>query len=280
MLLPYLEKDAELRRNFFRELEVLFYAAAALPQNLWDRLSRLAREEKAGGELAMLSAWGSTETSPLATSVHFPMERPGVIGLPVAGCALKLVPSGDKLEVRVKGANVTSGYYKRPDLTAAAFDEEGFYRIGDAVKLADPADPSRGIVFDGRVAEDFKLSTGTWVNVGVVRVKLIAAADPLVQDAVITGHDRDEVGALVLLSAAAKDLGLEALKSRLSAVLKRLAAEGGSSTHPVRLLVMSEPPSIDANEITDKGYINQRAVLERRAAQVRELYAGGEGVIR
>jgi feruloyl-CoA synthase len=280
LLLPYLEKDAELRRNFFRELEVLFYAAAALPQNLWDRLSRLAREEKAGGELAMLSAWGSTETSPLATSVHFPMERPGVIGLPVAGCALKLVPSGDKLEVRVKGANVTSGYYKRPDLTAAAFDEEGFYRIGDAVKLADPADPSRGIVFDGRVAEDFKLSTGTWVNVGVVRVKLIAAADPLVQDAVITGHDRDEVGALVLLSAAAKDLGLEALKSRLSAVLKRLAAEGGSSTHPVRLLVMSEPPSIDANEITDKGYINQRAVLERRAAQVRELYAGGEGVIR
>ena len=280
LLLPYLEKDAELRRNFFRELEVLFYAAAALPQNLWDRLSRLAREEKAGGELAMLSAWGSTETSPLATSVHFPMERPGVIGLPVAGCALKLVPSGDKLEVRVKGANVTSGYYKRPDLTAAAFDEEGFYRIGDAVKLADPADPSRGIVFDGRVAEDFKLSTGTWVNVGVVRVKLIAAADPLVQDAVITGHDRDEVGALVFLSAAAKELPLEELRSRFSGVLRKLASEGGSSTHPVRLLVMSEPPSIDANEITDKGYINQRAVLERRAAQVRELYAGGEGVIR
>jgi feruloyl-CoA synthase len=280
LLLPYLEKDAELRRNFFRELEVLFYAAAALPQNLWDRLSRLAREEKAGGELAMLSAWGSTETSPLATSVHFPMERPGVIGLPVAGCALKLVPSGDKLEVRVKGANVTSGYYKRPDLTAAAFDEEGFYRIGDAVKLADPADPSRGIVFDGRVAEDFKLSTGTWVNVGVVRVKLIAAADPLIQDAVITGHDRDEVGALVFLGPAARELQLEELRSRLSGVLKKLASEGGSSTHPVRLLVMSDPPSIDANEITDKGYMNQRAVLERRAAQVRELYAGGEGVIR
>jgi feruloyl-CoA synthase len=280
LLLPHLEKDPELRRNFFRELEVLFYAAAALPQNLWDRLSRLAREEKAGREFAMLSAWGSTETSPLATSVHFPMDRPGVIGLPVAGCALKLVPSGGKLEVRVKGENVTPGYYKRPDLTAGAFDAEGFYRIGDAVKLADPADPSKGIVFDGRVAEDFKLSTGTWVNVGLVRVKLIAAADPLVQDAVITGHDRDEVGALVFLSPTAKDLRAEELRARFSEVLRKLAAEGGSSTHPVRLLLMSEPPSIDLNEITDKGYINQRAALERRASEVQKLYAGGEGVIR
>ena len=280
LLVPHLEEDTALRRNFFRELEVLFYAAAALPQNVWDRLARLAREDQRGGELSMLSAWGSTETSPLATSVHFRMERPGVIGLPVAGCTLKLVPSGDKLEVRVKGENVTPGYYKRPDLTAAAFDDEGFYRIGDAVKLADPADPSKGVVFDGRVAEDFKLSTGTWVNVGVVRVKLIGAADSLIQDAVITGHDRDEVGALVFLSAAAQPLTREEVRARLALALKKLAAEGGSSTHPVRLLVLSEPPSIDANEITDKGYINQRAVLERRAAQVRELYAGGEGVIR
>ena len=144
----------------------------------------------------MLSAWGSTETAPLATSVHFPMQRAGVIGLPVAECELKLVPSAGKLEVRVRGPNVTPGYYKRDDITRAAFDEEGFYRIGDAVKLADPADPAKGIVFDGRVAEDFKLSTGTWVHVGAVRVKLIAAADPLIQDAVITGHDRTEVGRL------------------------------------------------------------------------------------
>jgi len=279
LLLPFLESDAELRHNFFRDLQVVFYAAAALPQNLWDRLLRLARQEKGDGELAMLSAWGSTETAPLATSVHFHMERPGVIGLPVAGCELKLVPSGDKLEVRVRGTNVTPGYYKRPDLTAAAFDEEGFYRIGDAVKLADAADPAKGIVFDGRVVEDFKLSTGTWVNVGLVRVKLIAAADPLVQDAVITGHDRSEVGALVFLSAAAKEMKPEELRSRLSAALAKLQDEGGSSTHPVRLLVLSEPPSIDANEITDKGYVNQRAVLERRAALVERLHAGGEGVI-
>jgi feruloyl-CoA synthase len=279
LLLPFLESDAELRRNFFRELQVVFYAAAALPQNLWDRLVRLAAEEKRGGSLAMLSAWGSTETAPLATSVHFHMQRPGVIGLPVAGCELKLAPCGGKLEVRVRGENVTPGYYKRPDLTAAAFDEEGFYRIGDAVKLADAGDPAKGIVFDGRVAEDFKLSTGTWVNVGLVRVKLIAAADPIVQDAVVTGHDRDEIGALVFLSAATKDLQPEEIRSRLSAALRKLKEEGGSSTHPVRLLVMSEPPSIDANEITDKGYVNQRAVLERRAALVEQLYAGVKGVV-
>jgi len=274
LLLPYLERDEKLRENFFRELDVLFYAAAALPQNLWDRLKQL------GGErLAMLSAWGSTETSPLATSVHFHMERPGVIGLPVAGCELKLVPGAGKLEVRVRGPNVMRGYYKRPDLTAAAFDDERFYRIGDAVKFADNDEPAKGIVFDGRVAEDFKLSTGTWVNVGAIRVKLIAAADPLIQDAVITGHDRHEIGALVFLSPAAKSLDGAALRARLQGALAKLATDGGSSMRPQRLLALQEPPSIDANEITDKGYINQRAVLARRAAQVEQLYAGGPDVI-
>jgi feruloyl-CoA synthase len=275
LLLPFLEKDAELRHNFFRELDMAFYAAAALPQNLWDRLSRLAREEKKGRDFAMLSAWGSTETSPLATSVHFLMERPGVIGLPVAGCELKLVPADGKLEVRVRGTNVTPGYYKRPDLTHAAFDEEGFYRIGDAAKFADPSDPAKGIVFDGRVAEDFKLCTGTWVNAGVVRVKLIAAADPIIQDAVITGHDRDEIGALVFLSPAAKDP-----VEKIRAALKKLQQEGGSSTHPTRVLIMTEPPSIDANEITDKGYLNQRAVLERRATLVEKLYSVDADIIK
>jgi feruloyl-CoA synthase len=275
LLLPFLEKDAELRRNFFRDLQMLFYAAAALPQNLWDRLARLAKQEKGSGDFAMLSAWGSTETSPLATSVHFHMDRPGVIGLPVAGCELKLVPSGGKLEVRVRGAHVTPGYYKRPDLTAAAFDDEGFYRIGDAVKFADPSMPEKGIVFDGRVAEDFKLSTGTWVHVGQVRVKLIAAADPIIQDAVITGHDRDEVGALVFLTQGAKD-PIE----KIRAALKKLQQEGGTSTHPGRILIMTEPPSIDANEITDKGYLNQRAVLEGRAHLVEKLYSTDSDVIK
>ena len=268
LLLPLLEKDAALRQNFFRDLDMLFYAAAALPQNLWDRLIELARREKKSP--AMLSAWGSTETSPLATSVHFRMERPGVIGLPVAGCELKLVPAAGKLEVRVRGPHVTPGYYKRPDLTAAAFDEEGFYRIGDAVKFADPADATRGVVFDGRVAEDFKLSTGTWVHVGALRVKLIAAGDPLIQDAVITGHDRDAVGALLFLSPSAKGMDV---KEKLIQILKSFEEEP-SSTRITRLMVMSEAPSIDANEITDKGYMNQRAVLERRAELVDRLYSG------
>jgi feruloyl-CoA synthase len=257
---------------------VLFYAAAALPQNLWDRIKALAAKENAS-RLALLSAWGSTETSPLATSVHFHMERPGVIGLPIPECELKLVPSAGKLEVRVRGPNVMPAYHKRADLTQAAFDEEGFYRIGDTVKFADADDPAKGIVFDGRVAEDFKLTTGTWVNVGTIRVKLIAAADPLIQDAVITGHGRSEIGALVFLSPAAKSVDAAELRARLQGALSKLAKEGGSSTHPRRLLVMTEPPSIDANEITDKGYINQRAVLERRALLVEKLYTGADGVI-
>jgi feruloyl-CoA synthase len=273
LLLPFLEKDAALRRNFFRDLDMLFYAAAALPQNLWDRLGELSKQENKSP--AMLSAWGSTETAPLATSVHFPMERAGVIGLPVAGCELKLVPAAGKLEVRVRGPHVTPGYYKRPDLTAPAFDEEGFYRIGDAVKLADPDDAAKGIVFDGRVAEDFKLGTGTWVHVGALRVKLIAAGDPIIQDAVITGHDRDEIGALLFLSPAAKGVDL---KDKLAQVLKKFADEP-SSTRIARLMVMSEPPSIDANEITDKGYLNQRAVLDRRAALVEQLYSAKEKVV-
>jgi feruloyl-CoA synthase len=274
LLLPYLEKDEALRKSFFRNLDVLFYAAAALPQNLWDRIRKLQPD------LPLLSAWGSTETAPLATSVHFPIVQPGVIGLPVAECELKLVPNAGKLEVRVRGPNVMPGYFKRPDLTQAAFDEERFYRIGDAVRLVDPADPAKGLAFDGRVAEDFKLSTGTWVHVGAMRVKLIAAGDPLIQDAVITGHDRAEVGALLFLNpAATKDVSQDFIRSRLGAVLERLAHEPGSSTRVTRLLVLSEPPSIDANEITDKGYLNQRAILERRAALVEKLYASADKIV-
>ena len=184
------------------------------------------------------------------------------------------MPAAGKLEARLKGPNVTPGYYKRDDLTRAAFDEEGFYRIGDALRLADSSEPSRGLVFDGRVAEDFKLSTGTWVHAGAVRVNLIAAGNPVIQDAVITGHDRDEVGALVFLNpAATRDLQPDAVRAQIARALAALAAEGGSSMHPTRALITTDPPSIDANEITDKGYINQRAVLEQRAALVEKLYA-------
>jgi feruloyl-CoA synthase len=282
LLLPFLESDDDLRASFFRRLEVIFYAAAALPQYLWERLEKLAMQERGGG-IAMLSAWGSTETSPMATAVHFSIPRAGVIGLPAPGCELKLVPNAGKLEVRVRGPNVTPGYFKRPDLTREAFDTEGYYRIGDAVKFADPTEPAKGLVFDGRIAEDFKLSSGTWVHVGAVRLRLIAAGSPVIQDAVITGHGRDEVGALVFPSPAAiASLGLDerAVRERVRNALSSMAAESmGGSMCPVRALVMAEPPSIDANEITDKGYINQRAVLERRSPLVERLHEGGEGVI-
>src|SRR6266581_4242805 len=277
LLMPFLEKDAALRRSFFRDLDCMVYAGASLPQNLWERMQELAVAEL-GRRLPLISAWGSTETAPMATGVHYAVDRAGIIGLPVPGCELKLVPAAGKLEARVKGPNVTPGYHGRDDLTKAAFDEEGYYRIGDALKFADPANPGQGLAFDGRIAEDFKLSTGTWVHVGATRLKLIAAGDPLIQDAVITGHERSEVGALVFLNAAAvRARGLDdtGVREHLCAAMQKLASEAGTgtSTHPVRALVMAEPPSIDANEITDKGYINQRAVLERRAALVEELHA-------
>ena len=277
LLIPFIQNDAALRRSFFRELDFMVYAGAALPQNLWQRMQELALAEL-GRTLPLVSAWGSTETAPMATGVHYAVDRSGIVGLPVPGCELKLLPCAGKLEVRVKGPNVTPGYYGRGDLTRAAFDDEGFYRIGDALKFVDPENPRLGLAFDGRIAEDFKLSTGTWVHVGATRLALIAAGDPLIQDAVITGHERSEVGALVFLNAAAvKAKGLDdtGVCEHLRAAMRRLAAEAGtgSSTHPARALVMSEPPSIDANEITDKGYINQRAVLERRAALIEKLHA-------
>ncbi|MDI1476701.1 feruloyl-CoA synthase [Polyangium sp. y55x31] len=293
-ILPYLENDAGLRDHFFRELDLLFYAAAALPQSTWKRLEEVSQKAR-GERVTMVSAWGSTETSPMVTTVHFPIDRAGVIGLPAPGCELKMVPNGSKLEMRVRGPNVTPGYFGREDLTRAAFDEEGFYKIGDAGRLADPADPSKGIVFDGRVAEDFKLTSATWVHVGQVRITAIAAAAPVIQDAVVAGHDRDEIGLLVFpsligcrsLCPDAKELPLESLVQRPE-VLSHLAAglhayneaHPGSSTRIARVMFLVEPPSIDASEITDKGYINQRAVLTRRAGLVEALYRDGEpGVI-
>jgi feruloyl-CoA synthase len=279
LLLPHLEQNAALRRTFFRNLDLVFYAGAGLPQNLWERLERIAIAEK-GGALSMVSSWGSTETAPSAATVHYRIDRAGVIGLPNPGCELKLVPSAGKLEVRVRGPHVTPGYYRRDDLTREAFDEEGFYRIGDAMRFADPSVPERGLVFDGRVAEDFKLTTGTWVSVGAIRTRVIAALDPLVQDAVIAGHDRDEVGVLLFLNpATTKALAPAELRDRIAGGLASLSNEGGSSTRPARALILLEPPSIDGNEITDKGYINQRAVLERRAALVTRLYSDDPDVI-
>ena len=288
VLLPHLERDEALRDSFFRRLDLIFYAAAALPQNLWERLEDVAIAAR-GQRVPMVSSWGATETAPAVTGVHFAIERAGVIGVPLPGCELKMVPNAGKLELRVRGPNVMPGYFKREDLTRAAFDEDGFYCIGDAGRFADPADPARGIEFDGRIAEDFKLMSGTWVHVGALRVGCIAAGAPLIQDAVITGHGREEIGLLVFPSEAGcrglcadlpGDAPLSALigharvRAHLASTLESLAAQAtGSSTRPTRALLMSAPPSIDANEITDKGYINQRAVLARRAALVERLHA-------
>jgi feruloyl-CoA synthase len=288
MLLPFLEKDETLARKFFAELRLIFYAGAALSQDLWDRLEALSIRVT-GKRVPMISSWGSTETAPIATSGHVLIEQAGVIGLPPPGVTLKLVPAGSKLEVRVKGPNVFPGYWRRPDLTESAFDEEGFYRIGDAAKLADADDPSKGVVFDGRVAEDFKLSSGTWVHAGGLRIAALAAAAPALQDAVVTGQDRDFVGLLAWPNLAAlkeicsdKTLHDDPAKLIASAAVREHVRKGiaahnakqpGSSAQIRRVLLMAEPPSIDANEITDKGYINQRAVLERRARLVETLYS-------
>ncbi|TFY97395.1 feruloyl-CoA synthase [Ramlibacter rhizophilus] len=279
LALPLLESDEELARAVFARLRVIFYAGAALAPSTWARLSAVARRVR-GEEVWLTTSWGATETAPAVTSAHWALDGPGVIGNVLPGMELKLVPNGEKLEMRVRGVSVFPGYRNAPELNAQAFDEEGFYRIGDAGYLADPAHPERGVVFDGRVAEDFKLGTGTWVSAGTLRIKVVSALAPLAQDVVVTGHDRSEVGVLVFPSAAAANLDRSELARRVAEGLGRLRAEGGGSSQcPARALILSEPPSADAGEITDKGYINQRAVLARRADAVEALYAGGDGVI-
>ena len=241
-------------KKFFSEVKFAFYAGAALPQNLWDALEELSIKT-VGRALPMVSAWGSTETSPLATDCHFQAKRSGNIGVPIPGTELKLVPSGDKLEVRVRGPNVTPGYWKAPELTAQAFDSEGFYLIGDAVTFADPARPELGLFFDGRVAEDFKLNSGTWVSVGTLRVAGIAALAPLAQDIVVTGHGGDEVRFLVFPNIAAcrahaglpesadvKDvIGHDKVRGAIAQGLAKLKAQSGNSSgHATRALLLAE----------------------------------------
>ncbi len=287
MLLPRLERDEAFARRFFADLRFIFYAGAALPQDMWTRLEAVALRT-VGERIPLTSSWGTTETAPLATAAHFLIDRAGPIGVPAPGVEIKLVPTGAKLEIRVRGPNVTPGYWKRPDLTAAAFDDEGFYQPGDAVRLADPADANQGVVFDGRLAEDFKLTSGTWVHVGALRVALLAAASPALQDAVIAGADRAAIGILCWLNAAGCQKligdGAQASHAELARhpavrahVARALsdwnAAHPGSSERIARALLLSDLPSIDANEITDKGYINQRLALEHRAADVARVFA-------
>jgi feruloyl-CoA synthase len=276
MLLPHLEQDESFARDFFERLEGVFYAGAALPQSSWERLEAVARRVRER-PLWFTSSWGATETAPANTSVHWRIERAGCIGAPLPGVELKFVPNGGKLEMRVKGPNVFPGYRNAPELTAAAFDDEGFYLIGDAGRLVDDTRPEQGVVFDGRVAEDFKLTSGTWVSVGTLRLRAISALSPLAADVVITGHDREEIGLLVFPSPQAVSMSAEQRAARLREGLTVMRASGGGSSQvPTRALLLAEPPDADAGEITDKGYLNQRRVLERRAAEVAALYASND----
>ena len=294
MLIPELERDEALRATFFRRLDMLFYSGASLPETLWRRLDALS-EAARGTRVPLVTGYGSTESSPMFSAVHFPMERLGSMGIPVPGIEMKLVPTAGKYEIRGRGAGITPGYFRRPDLAADAFDADGWYRFGDLCRFVDEADPAKGLMLDGRIAEEFKLSSGTWVAVGSLRVAAIDACAPVLQDAVIAGHDRDEVGLLGFASEAgcrrlcpdlpadaplSAVIGHDAVRRRVAEGLGALAgSNSGSSTRITRALLMAEPPAIDANEITDKGYINQRAVLDSRAALVERLYRDDDAAV-
>ena len=280
MLADAMERDPVLRRSFFKNLKYMGYGGATLSNDVYDRMQALAIAET-GQRIALTTMYGATETQGV-TVVHWPTERVGLVGLPIPGITLKLTPSGSKLEVRVKGATITTGYHNDPVKTAEAFDEEGFYKLGDAARFVDDSDPAKGLIFDGRVTEDFKLDSGTWVSVGTLRPDLVAACSPYIQDAVITGQDKPHIGAMVWPSAA----GLQALAAapgegspleKLAVILSERikgfnATAGGSSRRIARLIILTEPPSIDSGEITDKGYVNQRATIERRADLVQGLF--------
>lgn len=290
MLAEAMEQDESLLKAFFKNMRSIGYGGATLSDDLYDRLQALSIKAT-GRRIPIITMYGATETQGI-TVVHWEVERVGLVGLPLPGTTLKLVPNGEKLEVRVKGPSVMPGYLNDPKKNAEVFDEEGFYCLGDAVKFVDENDPNQGLIFDGRVGEDFKLSSGTWVSVGTLRPDFVAACSPLIFDAVICGQDKDYATALVWPSPVTVEQYAKAAGdpangfAALMADLSRKAAafnagEPGSSRRIKRVLVMTEPPSIDAGEITDKGYVNQRLVIARRAALVQALYAEppGPGVI-
>ena len=290
-----LREDAGLRKNFFSRLRIMYYAGAGLSQPVWDALETLSIET-CGERILMLAGLGSTETAPHALFADQEQAcQAGHVGVPARGVELKLVPSGHKLEARLRGPNITPGYWRQEELTRAAFDEEGFYKLGDALRFVDERDPRKGFVFDGRIAEDFKLSTGTWVSVGPLRARFLRHFAPYVQDVVIAGHDRDHIAVLIFpdidacrriapdsvaRALAAELIASTAVRGVFEELLKGFArASTGSSNRIASAILLDTSPSIDAHEITDKGSLNQGAVLRYRAALVEELYTGSPRVI-
>ncbi len=291
-LVPHLRADAGLRAKFFSGLKLLWYAGAGISRHTWKELEAMAIETT-GERITMLTGLGSTETAPFAMAADQTMVDAGMVGLPARGCEFKLVPVEQRFEARVRGPNITPGYWRQPELTRKAFDEDGFYCFGDALRFADPSDVNKGFYFDGRLAEAFKLSTGTWVAVGSLRAALINYCAPFVQDVVVAGSDRDHIAVLIFpnIDACRKLIGRpdaslaeiaanEVVRQRLAALLTSFsAAATGSSNRVVRATLLADAPSIDSSEMTDKGSLNQRAVLKNRAAIVEALYARGEGDI-
>jgi feruloyl-CoA synthase len=288
-LLPALRAEPRLRENFFRHLRLLFYAGAGLCQPVWDAYRALTLET-CGERIIMVTGLGSTETAPMAIQTTWETDQAGVIGIPIPGVEAKLVPHGSKLEARVRGPNITPGYWRQPELTNKVFDDDGFYSFGDALRFVDSHDVNKGFLFDGRFSEDFKLASGTWVSVGPLRSRILAACAPYVRDVVITGHDRDYIGMIIFADAdaccalcgadgkqraAAPELFRRpSVRAYFQSLLENCAvSDNASSNRVVRAILAEEPPSLDAGEITDKGSLNQRAVLQRRAAIVEELYA-------
>lgn len=285
-LMPALTFDEALAKHFFSRLKMTFYAGAHLGQHVWKAWDALGAAH-GGSRVLMMTGLGATETAPFALCANRDSRRSGLVGLPAPGVELKLVPCRQKLEARIRGPNVTPGYWRQPELTAGAFDDEGFYRLGDALRFADPGQPAAGLLFDGRVAEDFKLATGTWVSVGPLRAWLVEIGAPCVRDAAITGQDRDSVGALVFADIEAcrsllrADASMDAetvlrhplVRERFVDILRQAASRGaGSASRITRLLLVTEAPSVAHNELTDKGTLNQRAVLEHRQSLVETLY--------
>lgn len=281
MLVHEMEHNLPLREAYFRELDMIFYAGASLPQDIWTRLEDMAREVR-GRLPLMISSWGMTETAPSTLMVHEPIGRSGVIGVPLPGTEIKLIPDDEmRCELRVKGPNVMAGYYHDSDKSAAAFDAEGFLISGDAVRFVDADDPDRGLVFDGRVSEDFKLLTGTWVQAGKLRLDALEALRGLAQDLVICGHDRDAIGMLIFAlpdhvhgNNSSEGAVIDPiLQAEIEERMREMAhSSTGSAKRISRALILSEPASLKEGEITDKGSLNPRKIITRRATLLERLY--------